>query len=168
MGWLKQRYGSLEALVGAWHHRYTSWEQVAPPRTPGGYPDWYDWLWFRIENMADHMRFRVARLREGLAGADIPIVSHGAGVDLARGLNDTWRLAAEVDEWGFSKKELGPYDRGRAFHEDHLQSADYGPGTPPEASRSGTPRPSPANAYEGSATASFPIQVTSGSITGRP
>ena len=125
VGWLKQRYGSLEALVGAWHHRYTSWEQVAPPRTPGGYPDWYDWCRFRIENLSDHMRFRVARLREGLAGADIPIVSHGAGVDLARGHNDTWQLAAEVDEWGFSKKELGPYDRGRALHEEHLQSADY-------------------------------------------
>ena len=122
--WLKQRYGTLEALVGAWYHRYTSWEQVAPPRTPGGYPHWYDWCRFRIENLADHMRFRVARLREGLAGADIPIVSHGTDVDLANKQNDDWLLAAEVDEWGYSQKELQPLNRDRARIEDHLQLAD--------------------------------------------
>ncbi|MDO8589069.1 MAG: beta-galactosidase [Armatimonadota bacterium] len=101
--WLHDRYGDLDGLNGAWRRKYTSWDEVYPPPYRGPYPDWMDWLRFRIGRMRDQMRWRVATLRA--VDDKRPMTSHGVAWSLdhmAEMLVDDWDIAEEVDQWGLS------------------------------------------------------------------
>ncbi|MHB1463079.1 MAG: beta-galactosidase [Armatimonadota bacterium] len=52
--WLKQKYGTLEALNKAWNSQNTSWEKLDAPRAPSEQQTWKDWLDFRFVAMAEH------------------------------------------------------------------------------------------------------------------
>lgn len=101
--WLKDRYGSIEGLNEAWYRRYSAWEEVYPPRYLGGYPDWIDWLKFRVENQRDLMRWRMRVLR---SVDDVhPLTSHGIAYTLhglPTQLTNDFDIALEVDQWGLS------------------------------------------------------------------
>jgi len=100
---LKQSYGDIEGLSKAWYRRYTSWEQVVPPRYWGGYPDWIDWIKFRLANQGELLRWRVQTLRE--ADPDVLLVSHGLPTTIGSTcthLTDDWRNVKEVDLYGLS------------------------------------------------------------------
>jgi beta-galactosidase GanA len=100
---LREKYGDLEGLNQAWYRRYTEWEQVAPPRYWGGYPDWLDWIKFRLANQGRLLRWRVATLRA--ADPEALLVSHGLPNtigSMATMLTDDWRNAREVDVYGLS------------------------------------------------------------------
>ncbi|MCE5200713.1 MAG: beta-galactosidase [Armatimonadota bacterium] len=101
--YLAGKYSGLDGLGDAWHRRYTSWDEVYPPRYWGGYPDWLDWIAFRIENQGKLLRWRVDTLRG--ADPDALLVSHGLPTTLgsmATHLTDDWRNAKEVDIYGLS------------------------------------------------------------------
>ncbi|MQY59941.1 MAG: hypothetical protein GH144_10150 [Clostridia bacterium] len=101
--WLKERYQTIENLSDNWYRRYTDWEQVIPPRFLGGYPDWLDWLKFRLVNHKNLMHWRVASLREG--DRKHKMLSHGIAGSLGElpyRLNDDWFNADEVEQWGLS------------------------------------------------------------------
>ena len=101
--WLKGKYGTVENLSKKWYRRYTDWEQVAPPRFLGGYPDWLDWLTFRLENHRNLMHWRAASIKR--EDREHKILSHGvAGClgDLPYKLNDDWFNAEQVEQWGLS------------------------------------------------------------------
>lgn len=101
--WLKAKYGSLDALCDAWYRRYTDWIQVYPPPYVGGYPDWIDWMKFRMENNRDQMRWRVETLRS--VDPNHPLTSHGIGNTLngmPTHLLDDFEIAQEVDIWGLT------------------------------------------------------------------
>ncbi|MDO8684882.1 MAG: beta-galactosidase [Armatimonadota bacterium] len=103
LDWLRRRYGSLEALCGSWRRRYSAWDEVYPPPYKGSYPDWLDWLRFRIERMKEQMQWRVAILRS--EDGEHPLTSHGVAWSLDRMptvLADDWEIAKEVDQWGLS------------------------------------------------------------------
>jgi beta-galactosidase len=105
--WLKERYGSLEALCEAWRRRYTAWEQVYPPRFWGGYPDWIDWLKCRIAGIKEQMEWRLASLRS--VDSQHPMTSHGLASTLTlmpTHLTDDWDIAPLVDQWGLSSFPL--------------------------------------------------------------
>ena len=101
--WLKNRYGTIEELNKAWYRRYASWDQVYPPRYIGSYPDWLDWLKFRIENQRDFMRWRINTLRS--VDPNHPLTSHGIAYTLQgmpTHLTNDFDIAPEVDQWGLS------------------------------------------------------------------
>lgn len=66
-GWLKDKYGDIEALNVAWrwdptHHQYTDWAQIEPPRSMpsewGGVTMWLDWRDFQYDMLAEWIRMQ--------------------------------------------------------------------------------------------------------------
>jgi beta-galactosidase GanA len=101
--WLQDRYGTIEELCKAWRRPYTSWSEVYPPPYQGSYPDWLDWLRFRIRRMEEQMAWRVATLCS--VDSIHPLTSHGVAWSLqwmSTVLADDWDIAKQVDQWGVS------------------------------------------------------------------
>jgi len=103
--WLKNKYGSLEALGKAWHrYSFAKWENVRPPRSrSGAFPDALDWLEFRSDNKSRLLHRRVELFRS-LDKKNL-VTGHSAFVARARSLPvayDDWRDAAEFDVFGFT------------------------------------------------------------------
>jgi beta-galactosidase len=59
-GWLKNKYGSLDALNTAWHRTFTDWSQVEPPRfgTILTYTDFMDWRVYYGYKLAEDLKLR--------------------------------------------------------------------------------------------------------------
>jgi beta-galactosidase GanA len=101
--YLRKKYHDLDGLCRAWYREYASWDEVLPPKYWGGYPDWIDWVQFRIANQGRLLRWRVETLRA--ADANALLVSHGLPNTLsamATQLTDDWRNAREVQVYGLS------------------------------------------------------------------
>ncbi|MFO7697022.1 MAG: beta-galactosidase [Anaerolineae bacterium] len=102
--WLQARYGSLQALAGAWQrHSLSTWEDVQIPRQTGAYPDVLDWLEFRVDNAFHWMAWR----RDILRAIDPvhPIIAHGVAGGLSRAAGyaaDDWRAAEVADSYGLT------------------------------------------------------------------
>ena len=56
--WLKQKYGTLDALNEAWHRTFTDWSQVEPPRygTILTYTDFMDWRIYYGYKLAEDLK----------------------------------------------------------------------------------------------------------------
>jgi beta-galactosidase len=95
--WLKEKYGTIDALGRAWH-RYSlgDWDLVHPPHGTGGYPDSLDWLAFRRDDAMRLLRWRTQLIR-GLDPKN-KITAHGT----ASFTDIEWRTAAEVDSYGYT------------------------------------------------------------------
>ena len=107
--WLKRKYVSLEALGKAWYRKYSSWDEVNPPRRFGTWADMIDWRRFWLEELQSWLRIRVSAVHRG--NPDIPVQTHVAysGIlgnkmegGLANELGDEFLLASEVDIFGLS------------------------------------------------------------------
>ncbi len=118
--WLKRRYhGDLRALGRAWHrYSYSDWEQVEAPRSLGGYPEWLDWLEFRVDRAHALLRWRRDLIRS--RDRRSRITAHSIAYTLeshAEGATDEWRAAREVEVFGFtwvaSRKGTEPW---KQFH----------------------------------------------------
>ena len=106
--WLRQKYGSLDAINRAWYRHFENWEQVEPPRgsTILSYTDYLDWRSFIDDKLAGDLRTRVEAIRSG--DAVHPITSHAAVPGLftsptnGYGDPDDWKMAANADYFGTS------------------------------------------------------------------
>lgn len=112
-GWLRDRYGTPEALSDAWrwdptHHRYSSWAQVRAPRTTplgwSGVTAWLDWRDFTCERLAQFLGRQAGILRA--LTPDLPVSTNcnvGSRADFfgVQMGQDPWRIAREVDAIGF-------------------------------------------------------------------
>jgi beta-galactosidase len=108
--WLRTRHGDLDALNAAWHRCYVDWEDVEPGREPGGpWPELLAFQEFLAWRTAEHLSFRVERLRAG--DPDHAVIAHQTYLSsyrimgeapfeqaLCRG--DDWELARRVDGFG--------------------------------------------------------------------
>lgn len=134
--WLKARYGSLEALNRAWYRRFTSWEQVDPPRfsTILSYSDYLDWRFFILDKLAEDLKVKAdAVLREAPRGV---VTSHSASPALLTsplsgvGNPDDWKMARVIQYWGLSSypKHSAPVGQDvvmRGARLDFARSAGY-------------------------------------------
>ena len=105
--WLRERYGSVEALNEAWVRRFSDFAEVEPPRFHGTYADWVDWRRFCMDRQTGQMAFRVGILREEDPGrlieshtAHCPPMDDGSHAVLWA--TDPWALAEQCDVWGAS------------------------------------------------------------------
>ena len=107
-GWLKKKYGTLDALNEAWYRRFESWEQVEPGRlsTILSYTDYIDWKAFIADKLGEDLRDRYEAVKS-VAPRTI-VTSHAAGVGLFasphhwEGQSDDWTMAKQVDFYGTS------------------------------------------------------------------
>jgi beta-galactosidase GanA len=109
IGWLNQRYGSLEELNRVWHRAYSTWEDVNAPVRFGTYPDMIDWRLFWLENHAGWLEDRVGVIKEVAPGqiamTHVPFSGYfgGAGKGgLGVTLTDEFLLARKVDRFGLT------------------------------------------------------------------
>lgn len=103
--WLREKYGSLEALGRAWlRYSYSNWEDIQPPRTLAPYPDSLDWARFRIDNALRLFRWRVELIR-GL-DPQHPVTAHaipmGAIRELGPASYPVFQAGKLVDIYGYS------------------------------------------------------------------
>jgi beta-galactosidase len=106
--WLKQKYGTLDAINAAWYRHFENWEQVEPPRgsTILSYTDYLDWRAFIDDKLAGDLRTRVDAIRS--ADRQHPITSHAASPGMfglptdGYGNPDDWKMAANADYYGTS------------------------------------------------------------------
>jgi beta-galactosidase len=99
-GWLKRKYGSLEALnltwwTSFWSHTYTSWSQVespAPHGETGVHGHNLDWKRFVTDQTVDFCRHEIAPLKE--LSPNLPVTTNM--MDLFEGL-DYWKFADVLD-----------------------------------------------------------------------
>ncbi|MCL4264676.1 MAG: beta-galactosidase [Anaerolineae bacterium] len=94
--WLRQRYGSLDALNHAWwttfwSHRYSDWSQIEPV-DPSCHGLMLDWLRFCSDQVLNFYRQEIGPLRE--LTPDVPITTNFMLPDV--GL-DYWQFAPHVD-----------------------------------------------------------------------
>ncbi|MEV4619256.1 beta-galactosidase [Asanoa sp. NPDC049573] len=101
---LRSAYGSLDALNEAWSRRFSSWDQVEPPRLFEAVPDMLDWRshWFRT--LAGWLERRCAVVRA--ADPTHPVMTHvalsGFTGQLATHTLDEFTLTSPVDLFGTS------------------------------------------------------------------
>ncbi len=106
--WLKQNYGTLEAINAAWYRRFESWDQVQPPRfsTILSFTDYLDWRAFITDKLAGDLKTRVDAIRS--ADHAHAITSHAAVPGLftsptdGYGEPDDWKMAENADFFGTS------------------------------------------------------------------
>jgi len=122
-GWLRKKYGSLDALNRAWYRRFASWNEVEPNRlsTILSYTDFIDWKTFIADKLAEDLRARYEAVKK--VAPDRVATSHAAGVGLFssplwwEGQSDDWSMAQQVDYYGtsFYPKHSAPVNRDTAW-----------------------------------------------------
>jgi beta-galactosidase len=106
--WLKQKYGTIDAINAAWYRHFENWGQVEPPRgsTILSYTDYLDWRAFIDDKLAGDLRTRVDAIRS--ADRQHPITSHAASPGMfgsptdGYGNPDDFKMAANADYYGTS------------------------------------------------------------------
>lgn len=106
--WLREKYKKIDALNVAWYRRFTSWDEVEPPRfsTILSYADYMDWRAFIDDKLAGDLKTRVDAIRS--ADSMHPITSHAAAPGLftspadGYGEPDDWKMSANADFFGTS------------------------------------------------------------------
>lgn len=106
--WLQVKYKTLDALNAAWYRRFTSWDQVSPPRfsTILSYADYLDWRAFIDDKLAEDLHTRVVAIRSADPGH--PITSHADDPGLylsptdGYGNPDDWKMSKAADFFGTS------------------------------------------------------------------
>lgn len=127
-GWLRARYGTLEALNHAWgtafwSQRYSDWEQILPPRLAASHPNptqQLDFKRFSSDALKDYLRAEREILRE--ITPDVPATTNFMVMGNTKGMN----YAEWADEIDFVSNDHyvhpGPQDRDELSFSANLTS----------------------------------------------
>jgi beta-galactosidase len=105
--WLKTRYGTLDALNGAWYRTFASWDEPVAPRygTILSYSDFIDWKTFVAVKLQEDLKLKAdasaprgARLVSSHSDAPSVMLSPLSGY----GNPDDWWMTQAVDHYGTS------------------------------------------------------------------
>ncbi|MFI5675357.1 beta-galactosidase [Streptomyces cellulosae] len=131
-GWLRARYGTLEALNHAWgtafwSQRYSDWEQILPPRLAASHPNptqQLDFKRFSSDALKDHLRAERDILRE--ITPDVPVTTNFMVTPGTKGMN----YADWAEEIDFVSNDHyvhpGPQDRDELSFSANLTSGIAG------------------------------------------
>ncbi|WP_086771761.1 beta-galactosidase [Streptomyces bobili] len=127
-GWLRARYGTLEALNHAWgtafwSQRYSDWEQILPPRLTASHPNptqQLDFKRFSSDALKDYLRAEREVLRE--LTPEVPVTTNFMVMGGTKGMNyPDW-----ADEIDFVSNDHyvhpGPQDRDELSFSANLVS----------------------------------------------
>lgn len=131
--WLKEKYGSIDALNGAWwsnfwSQRATTWDDVIPYRVAANPHAWLDFMRWREANIASFVHWQAAILRELTPKAKIGCNIPETGVRLSLSIGqDYWAQAKGLDWAGTDLYQATgdrKYDLARlAYNTDVMRSA---------------------------------------------
>jgi beta-galactosidase len=103
VGWLRAKYGNLDALNHAWGRNYQTWDEVEPPRAQGTIADMVDWRVFFVDVLVEELRMRRDAVRA--RDTDTPVMVHTVPMpafNVPTCASDEYKLAAECDLFGNS------------------------------------------------------------------
>jgi beta-galactosidase GanA len=102
--WLEQRYGDLERVNASWARRFSTFDEVEPPRIFEAVPDMLDWRRFWFETIQSWLRWRAERVRANDDTHDVMthVALSGHLGQLATHTLDEFGLADHVDVFGTS------------------------------------------------------------------
>jgi beta-galactosidase len=107
-GFLREKYGGLDALGQAWGRRYATWEDVRIGRLYSySYPEWHDytlWLCRRAQEMA---RWRTEALKRG--DPVHPVSNHTGNPSLFGGTNVNENIFTRGIDWDIAPGETYGY-----------------------------------------------------------
>lgn len=102
--WLQKKYQSLDELKGIWgRHSIVDWSDIQPPAKLEIYPETFDWLKFKKENIYKQLDWRIAQIKA--EDPDSIIATHGTSqslANMANGCSDEWLAAKNVDVYGLT------------------------------------------------------------------
>lgn len=102
-GWLKHKYGTLEALNYKWQRTYQNWEEIEPPRGQAIFNDMVDWRLFMSDALTDDLKCRVAVVKQ--FDSVHPVMVHTVPspiFNLITAGSDDFKLAEPCDLFGNS------------------------------------------------------------------
>ena len=102
-GWLKDKYGTIEALNEGWQRRYLSFDEVEVPRSPRHFQDMIDWRRFFADTLTADLAERVQAVRQ--YDADTPVMVHTVPpphFNMINACADDYQLAKLCDLFGNS------------------------------------------------------------------
>jgi beta-galactosidase len=105
--WLKAKYGTVEALNGAWYRTLRAWDEVEPPRfgTILTFTDYIDWKAFISDKLAEDLALKAAAVKSVLP--DAVVTSHSAAPGIFTrpdwsGTPDDRKMSDSVEFYGAS------------------------------------------------------------------
>lgn len=99
-GWLKERYGSLDALNGKWRTAFGTWDEVEPVRLFTPLPSVIDWRVFMEDQyLSDALRWKAEAFRRSDPSRR-PVMAHTPGSNF--GSTADWSYARNLDVYGTS------------------------------------------------------------------
>lgn len=101
--WLKEKYGTLDALNTAWQKNYCCFEEVELPRSPGVFQDMVDWREYYTYVLRDDLRSRANCVKT--FDKEHPVMIHTVPSPYFNMINsccDDYLMAKECDLFGNS------------------------------------------------------------------
>ena len=123
--WLREKYGTIDALNEAWSRRYSDWSHVKPPRVFEAVPDLLDWRAFWFDNLARWLDRRVEVVRAAASGTTVMthVALSGFTGQLATHTLDEFTLTGGVDAFGTSSFPTWLMDDDHVEHLFNLDTA---------------------------------------------
>lgn len=129
--WCKRKYRTIDRLNAQWHRKYSSFDEIQPPRRiPGGTAgDFLDWTLHNMEALIERVQWRIDVMRD--EDPDIHLMIHTRAYTCTQGNPatwgmDDWRLAQLPDTWGGSSFYRRWPDAGYFLNNDVLYSCAKG------------------------------------------
>jgi beta-galactosidase len=64
VGWLREKYTTLETLNKIWGRCYDAWDEIEMPMNPATIQDYVDWREFHLDKMTQEAQWRLAMVEE--------------------------------------------------------------------------------------------------------
>lgn len=101
--WLKEKYGSVETLNGAWNRCYESFDEILPPHSGSTFSDMIDWRAFFADTIVNETQIRADIIRR--YDKQHPVMVHTVPLpyfNMVAACSDDYRLAQIGDMHGNS------------------------------------------------------------------
>lgn len=107
VGWLTEKYGSIDRLNVAWNRNYRSFEEIELPKTRNSFNDVIDWRMFFVATLGRNVQRRFEVAREEDQGKH-PLMCHHVfiqGFPVTSTASDPWNVGRFGDLHGITQMD---------------------------------------------------------------